>query len=256
MAWLLSIYIAATVFGVGVTAIDLFGLIGDQESDGEDGDDGGADDGDADFDGDGADFDGDAGGDFVADGVDADLDGGGDFDTDADGDADFDADSDGDDGGDAEGDGDATGRASVAGHDRKRRNPVLRILSALRNLVYFALGFGPTGWFALGTGESIGAALAWSGGVGVTVLIGARVLRRILRSELSSEVKASDLLMEKGTVTVTIGPDQMGKVRIRLGGALVDRYARSKLDRPLPPGSRIQVTDIDEDCVYVEPEEE
>ncbi|MEE8440553.1 MAG: hypothetical protein V3S41_02435, partial [Spirochaetia bacterium] len=129
MGWLLSLFIAATVFGVGVTALDLIGLIGDQDSEGDD-----------------------------------DVDG-----TDAD-----------------EGDAGEV-QSSVAGHDRRHgRNPVLRILSALRNLVYFALGFGPTGWFALETGESVTASLMWGGGVGLVVVAGARILRRVLRSELSS----------------------------------------------------------------------
>jgi membrane protein implicated in regulation of membrane protease activity len=62
--------------------------------------------------------------------------------------------------------------------------------------------------------------------------------------------------MEKGTVTVSVQPNQLGRVRIRLGGALVDRYARSKLDKPISPGTEIRVIDIGDDCVFVEPEEE
>jgi membrane protein implicated in regulation of membrane protease activity len=214
---LLSVYIAATVFGVGVTTLDMLGLIGDQDADG---------DGDADFDGDAhADFDGD---------TDSDLDGAG----------------------DAEADAEADETGSVAGHDvRQKRNPVLRVLQAMRNLVYFSLGFGPTGWFAVATGEPITAALAWSGGVGVVVLGGARLLRRLLRSELSSDVRESDLLMERGEVTVTIVPEQLGRVRIRLGGAYVDRYARSRSNETLSPGTPVRVVDIGEDCVFVEPDE-
>jgi membrane protein implicated in regulation of membrane protease activity len=264
VGWLLSIYIAATVFGVGVTAIDLLGLIGDHGSegdhaDGHDGDaghaighDGHADDGDfgghIDDGGDAADFGhvDDAGDEFDAGGADH-------------GDGDFGHDAGHDDGGvDHDGDHEleAVEHTSVAGHDTRRRNPILRILSTLRSMVYFALGFGPTGWFALGTGQGTVPALLWSGGVGLVVLFGVRGLRKVLRSELNSEVSDSDLLMEKGTVTVSVQPNQLGRVRIRLGGALVDRYARSKLDKPISPGTEIRVIDIGDDCVFVEPEEE
>lgn len=126
----------------------------------------------------------------------------------------------------------------------------------MRNLVYFSLGFGPTGWFALATGETLTATLLWSGGVGIVVLGGARILRRILRSELSSEIRESDLLMEKGEVTVTVAPKQLGRVRVNLGGAYVDRYARSHSEETLSPGTPIRVVDIGEDCVYVEQEKE
>jgi membrane protein implicated in regulation of membrane protease activity len=241
VGWLLSIYIAATVFGVGVTTIDLLGLIGDHGSEGTEGDTGGEDGGDA--------SDSDGGDDFGTDDGDFADDADGDFADDSDGDFAEDADEGGEDADDT------GGRASIAGHDRRRRNPVLRLLSMLRNVVYFALGFGPTGWFALGTGQGVTASLAWGGGVGVVVLVGTRLLRRVLRSELSSEIKESDLLMERGTVTVTVGPRQLGRVRIRIGSALVDRYARSTSDAPLSPGTPVRVVDIADDCIYVESEE-
>ncbi|TFH06018.1 MAG: hypothetical protein E4H09_01040 [Spirochaetales bacterium] len=224
MGWLLSLYIAASVFGVGVTVLDLIGLIGDQDNEADDGDGMDADSGSED----------DGGG----EGVDGDGDDGG-SDTDADDGADGDAPS------------------SVAGHDRRqRRSPVLRILSTLRNLVYFALGFGPTGWFALATGETVASSLIWGAGVGLVVVAGARILRRVLRSELSSEIQESDLLMSAAKVLVTVNPNQLGRVRVRIGEVFVDRYARSTSDLPISPGTRVRVVDIGDDCVVVEPEEE
>ena len=218
MGWLFSLFVATTIFGVGVTTIDLLGLMGDQDS---------------------SDSDADASGDDTGGEADFDAEGGAD---------DSDADSDGD---------DAEGHTSVAGHDRRQsRNPFLKILSALRNLVYFSLGFGPTGWFALGTGESAAAALLWSGGVGIVVLTGARLLRRVLRSELSSEIHDTDLLTEQGEVIVTVNPNELGKVRISVGGTYVDRYARSKSGSALPPGTTVRVVDVREDGIIIESEEE
>jgi membrane protein implicated in regulation of membrane protease activity len=235
MTWLLSLYIGATVFGVGVTLIDFLGLLGDQEDDADDGgaealdSDGGAIEADFDVDAGDADFDGDA---------DADFDGGAGEPAEAD---------------DA---GDVEEAGSDAGHDiRRRRSIILRIMTGLRSLVYFALGFGPVGWFALSTGQSTMMSLAYAAPVGGVVLLGARLLRRVLRSELTSEIKESDLLMEKGTVTVTVNPGQLGRVRVTVGGAYADRYARGKdTEEPLRPGELVRVVEVSDECVYVERE--
>jgi membrane protein implicated in regulation of membrane protease activity len=87
----------------------------------------------------------------------------------------------------------------------------------------------------------------------VVVLIGAKILRRLLRSELSSSVKESDLLLERGTVTVTIMPGQLGRARIRLGSAYIDRYARAKdTTARIAPGTEVQVVDLGPDGIVVE----
>ena len=198
--WLLSLFIGATVFGAGVTLVDMIGGLGDG-------------DGDSDSDSDGAD-DGDFG--------------------------------DGDDGGE---------EGSVAGHDAKRRgNPFMAFLSAMRNVVYFCLGFGPVGWFATATNMPLLETLAWSGAGGVVVLVLVRLLRGVLRQELNSEIKDSDLLMETGEVTVSIQPGAMGKVRLTVGGSYVDRFAKSRDEEALVPGTKIRVTDIDDDSIVVEKE--
>jgi membrane protein implicated in regulation of membrane protease activity len=221
MSWLLSLYIGATVFGVGVTFLDLLGVLGGDQSD--------------------------------------DADGGDDFGADADSDLDISADAGGEASGDSDADADADAQAddhhsAVLGHDRRSPgDALLAFFSLLRNLIYFCLGFGPVGWFALATGESLGATLAWSVGVGIVVLTGARILRRVLRSELTSSIRESDLLMERGTVTVTIMPGQLGRVRVKLGSAYIDRSARAEnAEKKLGSGTAIQVVNLDADGVIVE----
>lgn len=233
MAGLLSVFIAATIFGVGVTVLDLFGALGGREGGEEIGDDG-------------ADGDDGGGTEIEAGGDDADA--GGD---DADGEApEVEGEIE-----DTEGEGES--EPAVLGHDvRRRRNPILAILSAMRNVVYFSLGFGPVGWFAVATGETAVASLLWSAPVGVVVLVGARLIRRLLRSELSSDVKESDLLLERGKVTVGIRPGALGKVRVELAGTYVDRYAKSTEGTPaLRPGEPIRVVDLDDGFIIVEPED-
>jgi membrane protein implicated in regulation of membrane protease activity len=218
VTWLQPLFVALTVFGVGVTAIDLLGFLGgDDETGGND----------------------EAGADAE---LDVETDGGGETGADSGGD---DADTE-----------DSDDEVSVAGHDRRRRNPLLVLLSSIRSFVYFSLGFGPTGLFATFTGQPVLATLLWSGGVGLVTFGGALVLRRVMRSELSSDVKDSDLLMETGEVTVRVDPGQLGKVRVSLGGSYVDRYAKTHSQEPIGVGTRIRVTDLGEDCIFVEPAEE
>lgn len=242
MEWLFPVYIAATIFGVGVTVVDLLGLIGGEAAgeSGGDGDDGGDDGADGDV-------DTDVSGEMPAI-DDAGVDGG-------EGDA---ADSD-DAAGDevpAEAESGEDGRASIVGHDKRQRGSlVLRALSGVRSVVYFSLGFGPVGWFAFARGEGIGASLLWSVPVGVAVMLGVRIVRRLMRQELDSQLKDSDLIMEKAVVCVTINKGRMGKVRVEAGGTYAERYARAK-----DPGltivkdTRVRVVDVADDCLYVEKE--
>ncbi len=228
MSSLLSIYIACAIFGVGVTAIDMLGIFGDlfqaEEGDGDGGDDGG-DDG----------FDADDGG----QGDDA---------------GDIDAD-DGDDAGDENGD-EHGEPGHVVSHDQYQGRQILPLLlSTARSAVHFSLGFGSVGTFALLTGRTPASSLLWSVPVGAVTLVGGRVLRRIQRSELDSQFKAEDLIMERGTVLVSIGQGQIGKVRIQSEGTYADRYARaSDPAKMLKAGTTVRVVDVTEDCVYVEEE--
>ncbi len=230
MNGLLSIYIGATILGAGVTIFDLLGLIGSHEAEGGDGHDAGA--------------------------ADA-HDGGESADDSADSDAADTADH-------AEGESDSGHPAvydhegSIAGHDRpEKRSIILTLLTVMRSTVYFALGFGPVGWFALATSGRAGESLAWSVPVGLLTIVGTRALRRFMRRELNSEISTSELLLERGQVTVTIGKREMGRVRVKLGDIYVERYARSSdPENPIRVGTPVRVTDINDECIIVEPEEQ
>jgi membrane protein implicated in regulation of membrane protease activity len=133
-----------------------------------------------------------------------------------------------------------------------RGGGLVRAMSAVRSVVYFCLGFGPVGLFALTQYRHPAATLLWSVPVGVVVLVGARALRSLASREMSSEIAKEDLLMEHGTVLVTIRRGAMGKVRISVGGRYVDCYARGKEETELPVGARVRVVESSEDHVVVE----
>ena len=145
-------------------------------------------------------------------------------------------------------------RTSVVAHDARRRGDVaLRVMGVFRSLVYFALGFGPVGWFATTQYSSAAATLAWSIPMGAVVMLGTRFVRSLMRRELSSDISAEDMLMERGVVTVSIGRGQMGRVRLKVGGTYVERFARSRdPGEALGVGTAIRVTDVAKDCVTVE----
>jgi membrane protein implicated in regulation of membrane protease activity len=246
MSPLLSIYIACTIFGIGVTAIDMLGLFGDIFEAEEGGGDGGHGD-------DGGGFDtadngyGDDGGGFEAADSGHGDDGGGHGDDDAGFEAEH-----GEHGGEHHGD----EHEYLTSHDHDQARHILPwLLSTARSAVHFSVGFGSVGTFALLTGRAPGASLLWSVPIGAVTLAGGRVLRRIQRSELDSQYKSEDLIMERGAVLVSIGKGQLGKVRIQLEGTYADRYARaSDAAKRLRAGTPVRVVDVTDECVYVEEE--
>lgn len=213
ISFLYTLYITTGIFGLGITLIDMFGLIGDN---------------------DGAEVDGSGEGETC-----------GDADVDIDVDVDIDLDT---------GSSDGSVQGSVVGHDYSPRGgKLLRFLSMIRNLIYFCLGFGPVGVAALLFRNNAVESLLWSGGFGIFTLLCARIFRRILKKDLNSIIKSQELLMEKGEVIVSIGAGQIGKVRFLFSGRYVERYARCKdIKVSIKKGEQIQVTETDDEYVYVE----
>ena len=234
---LTSIYIASTIFGAGVTVIDMLGILGDlfHES-------GGAH--DAGSHGDHGDHDGAHGdhGGFHGDHAGAHGDHG-----DAAGSEHA--------GEHAEGLTHADKGSAAAHETYSERNVLGQILSIARSVVHFSLGFGPVGLFAVATGRGTLASLAWSVPVGVVAMIGGRLLRQLQRQRLDSQLSDADMIMERGEVLVSIGKGQIGKVRLLVEGVYAERYARAHDPaKSLPVGASVRVVDVSEECVYVEEE--
>ncbi len=156
-------------------------------------------------------------------------------------------------------DGDSDGSAhspSVLAHDlRSKPGTVLRLLALMRSTVFFSVGFGPVGWFATTQYSTPLPTLAWSLPVGLAVMITAKGLRKLFRKDLSSEIRMSDLIMESGTVTVSIGKGQIGKARLMIGGVYVERFSRAHDElTEISVGARVRVIDANDECVFVEEE--
>ncbi len=242
MDGLLTLYIATAIFGVGVTIVDMFGILGSQSDD--DGD--GADDAAGD-DADGGDFDADDGGDF--DDGDSDA---GDID-DADGDDSADDSDSSEDAGET-----SHNEGSLVAHDniKHKRNPILKFLSYLRTLVYFSFGFGPVGWIVFSTGQKDLSSLFFSIPAGIVFAVAGRLFKRLQTHELDSQVKDAELLMERAEVLVTIGAGQLGKIRVNLDNTYVERYAKAKERTAVyPAGTEVRVVSITDECLIVSDEE-
>lgn len=229
MPWLKTLYITLTILGVGITLMDLLGIFSSHDD---------------------GDFDSDAG--FHDDGGDAhgDIDSGGGHHVDVDSGADgHSADShDGDDSSDS-------GKV-ISPNQEHHGSWVLRIYSLLRMIIYFSMGFGPMGWMALNQYGSSIRSLLWSVPSGIIVLIGVKILRKIMKKELDSEIKDEELLMENGKVIVSIPAKQIGKVRVFYNGTQQDRYARGENDQAVAVGAPVVVIEVNEECIIVREIEE
>lgn len=222
-----EIYIGCTVFSVGVTALDILGILGGNQ----DGEGGGGD----------ADGGGDGGGD--ADGGDADS---GDADT---GEGDHDGATD-----------DATVATSseptvaIETSEMNQRGgvAVLSVLAYLRYTVYFCLGFGPTGWVVMATGRSPVGSLIWSIPAGVAAFVLAYAFFRLQRSDTDSSLHSKELHTRSATVIVPLSHKTMGKVRVQVGMTITDQYAlAAEPDAQFEKGESVWISDVTDECVYV-----
>lgn len=202
-----GLYWFTAILGVGVTVVDLLGLIGA----------GGQDDG--------GQADGGTGGQPGA----------------------------GDDGAAAvDAGGDSGGGESSVGGESAGGAPVLSFLRYVRTVIYFCLGFGPFGIASTAFGSGAAGSLIWAlaGGAGTAVL--ARLFFRLQRKELDSSIAEEELLFEEATVIAPIADGGMGKVRIRLGQSVAERYALAENpEARFPVDARVQVAQVTDRCVYV-----
>ena len=145
MDFLNQIYIVSTVFSVSVTLLDLVGLIGQGDHDGD------SSHPDSDADGHGADFAADSSPGTTNQEV----------------------------------HGDTDTEALIKHTDNSMAHSsgpsILSILAYLRSLVYFCLGFGPMGLFSLATDVSGTKSLFWSVPTGIGAAILARLFFRFQR---------------------------------------------------------------------------
>jgi membrane protein implicated in regulation of membrane protease activity len=211
-----QIFIGSAIFGVGVVFLDFLGIFGAEQGSGN-GVDGGID-GDAGVDG----------GEIV-------------FET-GEGSSDF---------GDASGEFNGDADADVNGAESSF-NTVLSVLTYLRLLVYFCLGFGPVGLVALLTGRSGLVALLLAVPVGVVAVFLAQAFFRFQQSDTDSSVRSNELLMREATVTVPLTHATMGRIRLQIGMSVVEQFALAEEPHAeFRRGDPVRIVRVTQECVYV-----
>ncbi|HRW23213.1 MAG TPA: hypothetical protein P5298_02265, partial [Spirochaetia bacterium] len=131
---------------------------------------------------------------------------------------------------------------------------VAKAIGTLRLGVYFSLGAGPTGLFALLTGQRPVASLAWSAGAGLFIAALSKALRAFIRKDLDSSIKPAEFIMDEAVVTVPVLPGEMGKATVRSYGKETELYVRSRdAAAAFPKGSAVRIVDFDDDCYWIEP---
>ena len=130
---------------------------------------------------------------------------------------------------------------------------VAKAIGTLRTGVYFSLGAGPTGLFALLTGIGGTASLGWSAGAGVFIAILAKTLRAFLRRDLDSSIKPEEFLLDLAVISVPVTPGAMGKAIVSRYNRDTELYVRCKdQSQALAKGETVRIVDLDDDCYWVD----
>ena len=142
--------------------------------------------------------------------------------------------------------------APVGGSGNKTLT-VAKFIGTLRTGVYFSLGAGPTGLFALFTGIGGTTSLAWSTGAGVFIAILAKMLRTFVRRDLDSSIKPEEFLMDLAVISVPVSPGALGKALVMRYGRETELYVRCKdQNLALAKGETVRIVDLDDECYWVE----
>lgn len=132
---------------------------------------------------------------------------------------------------------------------------VARSIGMLRGTVYFSLGAGPTGLFGILTGQPVLATLGWSAAAGVMITLISKLLRKIVRRDLDSSIKPEEYLMDQAVISIPVLPGQIGKALVRRYNREVELYVKAKDPLVmLAKGSTVRITDMDEAVYFVEEE--
>lgn len=131
---------------------------------------------------------------------------------------------------------------------------IIGILRYIRTFIYFCAGFGPTGLAAGLFGYGTGSKFLWALGTGAIVAVIARALFRFQHQDLDSTIAQHELLAERAEVTVPISGGKMGKVRLRVGVSVVEKFAvAAEPTDSFARGALVRIIETNNDCVTVEP---
>lgn len=136
------------------------------------------------------------------------------------------------------------GRGSYVANPDLHVKSVAKVIGMLRSFVYFSLGAGPTGVFAVLTGMGTIESLLWAFASGVGISILARAILKFVRRDLDSNIDPDEFIMDDALVIVTINPGEIGKVRVRTYGVEKDLYAKAIDEKSsFKKGEKVKIVD-------------
>ncbi len=125
-----------------------------------------------------------------------------------------------------------------------------------RVLSVFITAFG--GFGAIGVQLGFGAIGSTIAGLGGGVVFGGLIAlfaKFLTNQQASSSVTANQLVGRTAQVTVTIKPDQLGQITVRVGEERVEKLARAINGAEIKIGSIVRIDSIAGDSVLVRAEE-
>ncbi len=140
----------------------------------------------------------------------------------------------------------------VVDYNRYRSRGILQFMSTLRTMVFFCVGFGTVGSFALLTGESRISSLIWSIPVGIVTVLIFHFFKNMQQKKLDSSIQDKELIQQRGTALLPFSGSSIGKVKITFGSLQIERYAKcSSPDDSIAKGDPVIVQSTDDEYVYV-----
>jgi membrane protein implicated in regulation of membrane protease activity len=140
-----------------------------------------------------------------------------------------------------------------ADHDHDFGSTVWAPFFSLRFWTYFATGIGLTGlaltYFSPLREPMVGILSAATGVLSGLMTVALMGLMR--RSESDSSVQSKDLSGVEADVLVPIRPGQIGKIRCRIKGELLDLLASSDENQDFPVGAQVVIVEFEGDRVKV-----
>jgi membrane protein implicated in regulation of membrane protease activity len=129
---------------------------------------------------------------------------------------------------------------------------LLAVLRYVRLFIYFSLGYGPVGLMAEYLGFGWWAALLWALGSGLVIGALSRAFFRFQQRDVDSTVQTVDLFLGTATVIVPITGGNMGKVRVQIGQSIAERYALAEdAHENFTSQTVVDIVRVTENCVYV-----
>jgi hypothetical protein len=130
---------------------------------------------------------------------------------------------------------------------------ILGGIKYMRWSVYFCLGFGPVGWISMAAGRSAGWSFVIAALAGVASVALAQLFFRLRPADTGALPPADEMLWERATVTIPLTHARLGRVRVTVGMTVHEPFALAVAEGvEFHTGDSVRIVRVTDACVYVE----